>query len=287
MARMRYVRPFDLDAAVETGYPGYRAQFISHLESALLIASHIQEGRCGPSLHYHRSDQLYFLVRGSMKVRLGDDVHRVPTGSLVFIPAGLGHCNWNEGPGTETHFEMIIPATAPMAPIAFPVDSPADIPEQFRATRPGYVRQVDTGTLAEPLPGLRVQPLADPGSGSARCVINYMEVDPGSAGPSTHVHEFDQYYLVLEGQLTVEVALETHVVEPETLVILPAGVPHRQYNEGTTTEKHISLLAPAPEPGRPWDRGVSFALNGEDHGGVTTEPVSTVSVTTEPSTGQR
>lgn len=268
MARMRYVRPFELDLAIDTGCPGYRAQFISHLESALMIASHIEEGGCGPALHYHRSDQLYFLVRGAMKVRLGDDVRPVSAGSLVFIPAGLAHCNWNEGPGAETHFEMIIPATAPAAQIAFPVESPASVPHEYKTSQPGWVREVERAALSEPLPGLRVQPLADEESGSRRCVVNYMEVDPGSAGPSAHVHEFDQYYLILDGALTVEVALEKHVVGPETLVILPAGVPHRQYNEGTVTERHISVLAPAPEPGKPWDRGVQFAANGDDHQGT-------------------
>jgi len=268
MARMRYIRPIDLGQATDTGFPGYRAQFLSCLESALMIASHIEEGGCGPSLHYHRSDQLYYLLRGSMRVRLGDEVHKVEAGSLVFIPAGLAHCNWNEGPGTETHFEMIIPATAPLAQIAVMVDSPADVPAGDRTGRRGFVRQVDPDALAEPLPGLRVQPLADPESGSHRAVVNYMEVGPGGAGPGVHVHEFDQYYLVLEGQLTVEIALERHVVGPGTLVVLPAGIPHRQYNEGDATEKHVSVLAPAPEPGRPWDRGVSFAANGDDHSGA-------------------
>ena len=269
MARMHYVRPFDPGAAIDTGYPGYRAQFISHLESALMIASHIEEGGCGPSLHYHRSDQLYYLVRGSMKVRLGDDVHPVRTGSLVFIPAGLAHCNWNEGPGTETHFEMIIPAPAPMAPDRFPGGvSPRPFRMNTSPASPGGCG----GWIGPPSPspclacGYSRSPTRR--RVARRCVVNYMEVDPGSAGPGTHVHEFDQYYLVLEGQLTVEVALEKHVVEPETLVILPAGVPHRQYNEGAVTEKHISVLAPAPEPGKPWDRGVSFAVNGDDHGGT-------------------
>src|SRR5207245_8220397 len=136
----------------------------------------------------------------------------------------------------------------PMAQIAIMVDSPADVPAEDRTDRRGFVRKVDPETLTEPLPGLRIQPLADPESGSHRTVVNYMEVGPGGAGPKTHVHEFDQYYFVLEGQLTVEVALEKHVVEPGTLVILPAGVPHTQYNEGDVTEKHVSVLAPAPEP---------------------------------------
>jgi hypothetical protein len=44
---------------------------------------------------------------------------------------------------------------------------------------------------------------------------------------------------------------------------LPAGVPHRQYNDGTVTEKHLSIITPAPEEGRPWDVGTDFATNGK------------------------
>jgi hypothetical protein len=40
------------------------AQILSHLESALMMSSHIREGGYGPGLHYHRSDQLYYLIDG-------------------------------------------------------------------------------------------------------------------------------------------------------------------------------------------------------------------------------
>ena len=68
--------------------------------------------------------------------------------------------------------------------------------------------------------------------------------------------------LVLDGELTVEVALEKP--SPRELVVVPAGVPHRQYNTGPVTEKHLSVLAPAPEAGKPWDRGVDFTTNCDD-----------------------
>lgn len=270
MARMQYIRPFDETKTFDTGFPGYRAQFVSHLESALIVASHIESGGCGPSLHYHHSDQLYYLIRGSMNVRLGEEVHRIDAGTLVFIPAGLAHCNWNDGDGTETHFEIIAPAPTPGAQIALLVDSPEDVPADRRNVVPGFVKAVDASDMAEPMPGFRILPLADPDSGSSNLAINYAEVGPGKGGPGTHIHEFDQYYFVLEGTLTIEVALEKHTVGPDTLVILPAGVPHRQYNDGDAVEKHLTLLAPPPEDGRPWDRGVTFEPNGEGLVGVTT-----------------
>lgn len=52
MARMQFIRPFDPTRAAESGIPGYRAQVLSHLGSAALLASHIEEGSCGPALHY-------------------------------------------------------------------------------------------------------------------------------------------------------------------------------------------------------------------------------------------
>jgi mannose-6-phosphate isomerase-like protein (cupin superfamily) len=264
---MQFVRPFDDSEAFDTGFPGYRAQFVSKLESALLIHSVIQENGCGPDLHYHHSDQMYFMLEGGTKVQLGDDVREAKALSLVFIPAGLPHRNWNDGPGQERHFEMIIPAPFPGAPIAHMVESAGDVPAERRAIRPGYVRQVESSHLHEALPGFRMQALADPGSGSAHAVMNYAEVDAGAAGPGMHIHGFDQYYMVVSGELTVEIALETHVAGPNTLVVIPAGVPHRQYNDGSTTESHLVINTPTPLPGQPWDQGVEFGANGETHAG--------------------
>ncbi|ATQ30215.1 hypothetical protein CS378_16650 [Rhodococcus ruber] len=264
---MQFIRPFDDTQAFDTGFPGYRAQFVSRLESALLIHSVIQEDGCGPGLHYHLSDQLYFLIDGHMQVQLGDEVHAIGPKTLVFIPAGLPHRNWNEGPGAENHFEMIIPTPMPGSSLALMVDAVDAVPAEHRTTSKGYVRAVDTEQLREALPGFRLEPLADPGSGSLKAVVNYAEMDSGSAGPGMHIHPFDQYYLVIEGELTVEVALETHVVGPNTLVVLPAGVPHRQYNAGEDTEKHLVVLSPAPLPDTPWDQGVDFVANGEVHTG--------------------
>lgn len=142
---MQYLRPFDPDKAVDAGFPGFRAQVLSHLESALMMSSHIKEGGCGPGLHYHRSDQLYYLIEGLMNIQLGTEIHHIRAETFVFIPAGLAHRNWNEGPGDETHLEMMIPAPAPMAPLTIMVDSPDDVPAADRTDRHGYTRPIDRG----------------------------------------------------------------------------------------------------------------------------------------------
>ncbi|MFD5259049.1 cupin domain-containing protein [Streptomyces bobili] len=257
---MQFVRRFDEAQAVETGYRGYSAQTVSHQESALIIGSWIAGGGCGPELHYHDSDQSYFLVSGAMKVRIDSAVHDVQAGSFVHIPAGVAHCNWNETSDTEFHFELIVPAPKPGAPLLHFVESPSDAPGSDRT---GFVRTTDDDDFQVPeaFPGMGFVPLLT----NDNSVVNAIRVAPGGSGPGAHIHEFDQYYVVLEGTLQVEVALERHSAPAGSVVLLPAGVPHRQWNEGPEREAHLALLAPAPRDEVPWDRGVDFAFNGQDH----------------------
>lgn len=259
---MDYVRPFDPAKSFDAGTKGYRAQTVSHLETALIIGSWIESGGCGPDLHYHDSDQSYFLVRGEMDVQLGEDVHHIAAGAFVHIPAGLAHRNWNVGPDAEFHFELIVPAPTPGMPLLYPVKTPDEAPG---STLTGYVRTTEPTDFATPeaFPGMGVAELLK----NDNAVVNAIRVAPGGEGPPTHIHDFDQYYVVLKGALEVEVALQRHHVEAGTVVLLPAGVPHRQWNEGAEDEMHLALLAPAPLPGIPWDYGVTFSPTGEEHSG--------------------
>lgn len=282
MIGKNYVRPFH-DVGSLTDYPhfnarGYRNEMLSAFESAVLIASHVEAGGCGPELHYHKADQAYYLLGGSTFVQLGKETVHADTGSLVFIPAGLAHRNHNEGPGLETHFEIIAPCPRPSVPIVYLVDEPDDVPAEDRTEVAGFVRSPAGEALIEPLPGFRMTPLLTPRDGSPHIIVNYAEVDAGRAGPGTHIHDFDQYYLVLEGELTVEIALHTQAVGPRHLVAIPAGVPHRMYNASDAAEKHLVLIAPPPAEDRgPWDIGCFFEPNGISHGGIPDAGVASTS----------
>ena len=90
--------------------------------------------------------------------------------------------------------------------------------------------------------------------------MSIVTVAPGAGGPPTHVHAFDQFHYVLDGQLTVEVGLDLVTAGPHSLVVLPAGVPHSHRNDGAQAERHISLIAPEPAAGdAPWDTAVVLA----------------------------
>ena len=39
----------------------------------------------------HKEDEIYYAVRGSAKVRIGNDVRPIEQGSVVFVEAGVDH----------------------------------------------------------------------------------------------------------------------------------------------------------------------------------------------------
>jgi mannose-6-phosphate isomerase-like protein (cupin superfamily) len=231
---------------------GYEAQMLSNGESAIVIGSTVRAGGQAPAHHLHpHSDQLYFVTRGEMKIQLGSDVFTAGPDTLVYIPQGTPHHNWNESVEDEFHFEVLSPAPLITQQVAVPTES--------TGSNGGYiVRTVAEVGFTEAKPGFSTSQLLKRSDGSQHMALYVGKVEPGGAGPDTHIHAFDQFYYVLEGELTVEVALERFTAGPDDLVILPAGVPHRQWNDGEITERHLTLLVPEPEPGEEWDTQVQF-----------------------------
>lgn len=51
-------------------------------------------------LHLHRKDdEAWYVIEGTLCVRVGKDVVEAPAGSAVFVPRGTVHTYWNPGPG--------------------------------------------------------------------------------------------------------------------------------------------------------------------------------------------
>jgi len=107
------------------------------------------------------------------------------------------------------------------------------------------------------------QNLASRVTGSEKCRIGLSRVAPGAGSPSgLHIHEVDQLCYVLKGTLKMEIGtdpyepgveIKTEFVSagPNTLLVVPAGIPHRNWNDGPEAEYHLDILVPEPEPGRP------------------------------------
>ena len=51
-------------------------------------------------LHLHRNDdEAWYVLEGTLCVRVGKDVVEARAGSAVFVPRGTPHTYWNPGPG--------------------------------------------------------------------------------------------------------------------------------------------------------------------------------------------
>jgi mannose-6-phosphate isomerase-like protein (cupin superfamily) len=51
-------------------------------------------------LHLHRNDdEAWYVLEGTLCVRVGKDVVEAPAGAAVFVPRGTAHTYWNPGAG--------------------------------------------------------------------------------------------------------------------------------------------------------------------------------------------
>jgi quercetin dioxygenase-like cupin family protein len=66
----------------------------------------------GPPLHIHRDqDEFLYILEGSFRVRLADEVIEAAPGSLVFMPRGIPHTWQNVGVAPGHFFAGIVPAS--------------------------------------------------------------------------------------------------------------------------------------------------------------------------------
>jgi mannose-6-phosphate isomerase-like protein (cupin superfamily) len=249
---MDFVRTFD---PARLAGDRFDHQPLADLESCLIEGVRAPHGASGFDRHKHdAADQLYYIVDGRMALDLGGAHHDVDAGSVVFIPAGTPHRNDYPHPGTELHLDIMLPPPPRGVPLATPAG-----PDERGGPGTGYVRAAADIPGKEVLPGFHLQILADRETGSGRVSFRLATVEPDSPGTPWHIHDFDQIYFVLDGALDIDVADRHFRAGRHDLVVLPAGMPHRNRNAGAVPESHLVLLVPEPEPGVPPDREVEFA----------------------------
>lgn len=101
------------------------------------------------------------------------------------------------------------------------------------------------------------QRLLDRASGGTTCQISCIKTPAASGSPEgLHTHEVDQIFYVLEGTMSIEVGGRTGAAGPGSLVVFPAGVPHRNWNAGTQSTVHLSIAVPLPDADKPFAKRV-------------------------------
>ncbi|HSP08774.1 MAG TPA: cupin domain-containing protein [Candidatus Dormibacteraeota bacterium] len=117
-----------------------------------------------------------------------------------------------------------------------------------------YVRKVDFERLTAD--GSRVvQSLLDRDSGATSCSVNCIKTPPGEGSPAgMHTHVVDQLFYILKGTMRLEIADSAYSAGPGALVVFPAGVPHRNWNDGDEATIHLAFNSPLPSPDEPFAR---------------------------------
>ncbi len=116
-----------------------------------------------------------------------------------------------------------------------------------------YLRRIDQAAVAAAGNERFSQWLLDHDSGGRYCSINYIKTPAGGGSPAgMHTHVVDQIFYVLSGTMNLEIEGTSYEAGPGTLVVFPAGVPHRNWNGGTEPTIHLAFNAPLPDPSVPF-----------------------------------
>ena len=119
-----------------------------------------------------------------------------------------------------------------------------------------YMRKVDFARFAA-VDGRVAQPLLDRDSGATSCSVTCTKTPPGGGSPTgLHTHAVDQLFYILSGTMSLEIAGRAYTAGAGTLVVIPAGVSHRNWNGGGEETIHLAFNAPLPAADQPFSSPV-------------------------------
>jgi mannose-6-phosphate isomerase-like protein (cupin superfamily) len=216
-------------------------------DNAYLIYTRMASGAHGPALFTLPVDHYYVVLSGTLNVRIGTDTFAATSMTGVVIPPNTPHEVWNAGPESEAHLEVIAPAPSRDLMSMLKPAQPRNVDNAAQ-----YIRHISVPAAKDLKPGLNGQVFANRAMGSPN-TVRLDSTMPGSGGPATHVHRFEQVYFMVEGDTTVIYGADRLKASRGDIVILPPAVVHTNVNESGKPERHITLLLPQPEDSGPAD----------------------------------
>lgn len=230
---MRYVRPFEL---ANLG-PGQASNWLIAPDEEAGCAVRLRRGGAKTAPTTASAERFALVLKGTATCEGNDGAVPVRTGSLVLIPAGK-------------------PGAVSGDADAWWIEIEAPAPEGT-----GNARVIDVDPAKFEGGGFAYQSLADRTTGAGSMRINVLQVQPGAGSPDFHIHAFAQMYVILDGEMTIDIGKARISAPRNSVVVLPPGVVHRNFNGSSHLERHVSLLVPEPKPGDIFD----FAIDIHEH----------------------
>lgn len=181
-------------------------------------------------------DTIVFAARSSFAVTIDGKEESLADEGLLFLPAGTRAAV--NGTADGVLLEILVPLAG------------------RPPTRSPRIAQVDESRFEGG--GFAYQSLLDRSTGSIAMRMNILRVAPGAGSPGYHIHAFDQIYVLLEGEMIVDIGIDRFAATAPAIVILPAGIVHRNFNQGPGIERHVTLLVPEPPEGAIFDYAVTI-----------------------------
>jgi mannose-6-phosphate isomerase-like protein (cupin superfamily) len=107
----------------------------------------------------------------------------------------------------------------------------------------GPIRKVDLSPLTKDVSS---EIVAGPENGLDSAFVIYTRMAAGAKKRGLYTLPVDHTYLVLSGKLNVQLGTDEFVAEPQTLVLVPAGIPHQAWNAGAEHVAELEVVTPTP-----------------------------------------
>lgn len=230
---MKYLRPFDPDA-LRVGEVG--PWLLGPDEGAGCAIRLRRGGGAVQPTALPSTERIALVLRGTAQVNAAQEV---PVGGVLFLPQGSTAAFSGSADSVWIEIEAEVPAhtggdVAP-SPISFVLDETKFQGDQFAH-----------------------QSLLDRTKRVRAMKMNALRVVPGGGSPDYHIHAFAQMYVIQEGEMTLDIGRKRFKAPMNTLVYLPPGVVHRNFNATRAVERHVSLLIPEIQPHEIFDYAVTI-----------------------------
>ena len=251
---------FKVPAPYDGRAAGYRrADLIGKAEGSVHMGFFIAELQPGGTIdaHVHSFEKGIFVLEGEVELNRGGDAFRLGKHDYAVIPIGTAHAFRNRGRERACWIEKCAPRPKLpdewqdsffVKPLAWPGDNAI---QNVKTPLARMVGHFDKSQLPPPMKvddfmwGWSKKMLMDQMSGSQQFNLFIIEFAEGGQ-TSTHDHNFEEAYLVLDGEVTFEAEGKSYVLTPGTIAWSGVGAPHAFFMNRGTSCCWLEVMSPQP-----------------------------------------